>query len=352
MPFSVVEYSALAGKTRGMYGKLLSNEDYMELMGQKSVCDVASFLKNNTHYSEALSGWNECEIHRGHLENILRKSLMEDFRKLFSFTHGNVKEFLKIVYLRYEVESFKHLFRVLEREGTTDLAEDSLLFLNKYDTLNIGKLAKSGNSQIFISNLKGTEYYQVLRPFLTGDEHHNLFHIEMSLDMYYVNLFLKKRKSLLTGVNAKVVDYSIGTEVEVLNLLWIYRGRMVYNLDRSVILGHLIPHRYKLSREFIYELVDVKSPDYFKKLVSQTKYADLFLSDSHSFFELNFSEYMYRVHRSFLRKYGFSIASALSYVNLKQYEISNIISIIEGIRYNLPMESIRKYVVGITGNSA
>lgn len=342
-----LKYSALAGKTRAMYGKLLTTEDYLELMRQKNVCDIATFLKQYTHYQTVLCDVNECEIHRAHFENILRRSLLEDYRKLFCFSRGNVKEFLRIAYFKYEVESFKRLFRVLEMEGTTALAEDSLLFLRKYDTLNISNLAKAVNSQEFISNLKGTEYYQVLRPFLAEDERHNLFHIEMSLDMYYLNLVLKKKKRLLLGTDAKVVDYSMGTEIDVLNLLWIYRGRMVYNLDRSVILGYLVHHRYKLSKELIYELVDAKDQESFKNLVSHTQYAGIFLSDSHGFFELNFSEYMYRIHRAFLRKYGFSIASALSYLHLKEYELSNIISIIEGIRYQLPMDKIKRFVVGV-----
>jgi len=349
MPWAVAEYSALAGKTRAMYGKLLTTENYMELMRQKTVGDVAAYLKRNTFYSDALSGVNTADIHRAQLENILRKSLLGDYRKLFCFTRGDVKEFLKVAYLKYEVESFKRLFRILEREGDTALVEDSLLFLSKYGTLDIAKLSTAVNSQEFIANLKGTVYYDVLRPFLAENRSHNLFDIEMSLDMYYINLVYRKRKKLLGGLNAHAVGISLGTEIDVSNLMWIYRGRIVYNLDRSVILGYLIPHRYKLPMELIYEMVDAKDSEAFRKIVGGTKYADIFLSDSHRYYELNFSEYMYRMHRSFLRKYAYSISCALSYLHLKEYELSNIISIIEGIRYQLPVDVIRTFITGIRG---
>lgn len=349
MPWAVAEYSALAGKTRAMYGKLLTTENYMDLMNQKTVGDVAAYLKQNTYYNDALSGLNTAGIHRAQLENILRKSLLRDYKKLFCFSRGNVKEFLKISYLKYEVESFKRLFRILEMEGDTALVEDSLLFLNRYGTLDIAKLSTAVNSQEFIANLKGTVYYDVLRTFLAEDRNHNLFDIEMSLDMYYVNLVYKKRKKLLEGLNASVVGISLGIEIDVSNLLWIYRGRMIYNLDRSVILSYLIPHRYKLPMELIYELVDTKDPEAFIKIVGRTKYADLFLSGTHRHYELNFSEYMHDMHRSFLRKYAFSISGALSYLHLKEYELSNIISIVEGIRYQLPVETIRTFITGIRG---
>lgn len=347
MSMAVAEYSALAGKTRAMYGKLLTEENYRELMHQKSVGEVAAYLKANSFYRDAVSALNEEDIHRVQFENSLRKSLLDDYRKLFCFSQRNIKEFLKVAYHKHEVESIKRLFRILEMERTVTLVEDSLLFLTKYDTLNITSLTKARNSQEFITNLKGTGYYQVLRPFLTEDKRHNLFDIEMSLDRYYLGLVLSKKKKFLQGLDAKVVEVSLGTETDVLNLLWIYRGRMIYNLDRSVILGYLIPQSYKLSRELLYELVDAKDPEAFRQIAARTKYADLFFSDKHIFFELNFSEYMFNMHRSFLRKYGFSISSALSYLHLKEYELSNIISIFEGIRYQLPVETIAKYIVGI-----
>ena len=346
MALAAAEYSALAGKTRAMYGKLLTSEDYSELMQQRSVGDVAAILKYRTHYRGVLSGINECDIHRIQLENILKKSLLDDFRKLFCFSRGKRKAFLKIAYMKHEVESIKRLFRVLEMEGTTTLAKEALLFLSKYDTLNITRLSKVHSSQEFIANLKGTGYYHILRPFLAEDKSHNLFHIEMSLDRYYMNLVISKKKSLLQGMDAKVVDYSVGTEIDVMNLLWIYRGRAIYNLDRSVILGYLVPHGYSLSMDLIYELVDARGSEAFKQIVAKTKYAELFSSDKHMFFELNYSEYMYTMHKRFLRKYGFTISSALSYLHLKEFELSNIISIIEGIRYQLPEDEIRRYIVG------
>ncbi len=347
MPMSVAKYSALAGKTRAMYGKLLTPENYRELMRQRSVGDVAVWLKQNTSYKETLSDLNENDIRRVPFENMLKKSLLNDYRKLFCFSQGNIKEFLKVALLKHEVESVKRLFRVLEMEQTINLVEDSLLFLSKYDTLNITRLTKSRNSREFISNLQGTGYYNVLRPFLSADKSHNLFQIEMALDNYYLNIVLSKKKKLLQGVDASVVERSIGIEIDVMNLMWVYRGRMIYQLDRSVILGYYIPQGYKLSRELVYELADAKDPEAFKHIVARTKYAEIFLSDKYIFAELNFNEYMHRFHLGYLRKYCFSISSAVSYLHLKEYELSNIITILEGIRYGLPVEEITKYVIGV-----
>lgn len=343
------KYSALYGKTHVMFGKLLTAENYHELMRQKNVFDIAAFLKHRTDYGKAFDGIDEREIHRAQLENVIKRSLLDDYRKLFCFARGNIKGFLKVAYLKHEVERLKRLFRVLEIEGDTAPAQDSLMFLNKYDMLNINSLAAAGNTKTFISNLEGTEYYSVLRPFLSESGQHNLFHIEMALDMYYINLVNKKKKKLLTGLDAKIIDHSLGTEIDILNLMWIYRARILYNLDSSFVLRYLVPNSYKLSKEMIHQLLDIKNGKEFLELIENTKYSNLFSSKSHDFFELNYSEYMYRMHYGFFRKYGFSIAAVLSYLHLKESELSNIISIIEGIRYSLPVDRIKEFVVGMAG---
>lgn len=344
---AIGDYNALMAKARAMYGKLLKEEDYNELLRQKSVGDVVYYLKYNTHYSDVLADVNESDIHRAQFERILRKSLMNDYHKLFSFAHGNLKDFLKVIYLRHEIESLKRLLRVLETNGTTTMAEESLFFLKSYDPLNIAKLATAQNIKELIYELKDTPYYDVLRPFLNEKEEHNLFMIEMSLDMYYINLVFSKKKSLLSGLDAQVVTYSFGNEIDALNLLWIYRGRIIYNIDRSIILSYLIPHRYKISMDLIYELVDVKDKNTFLQIAARTKYSNLFMSEDSRFYDLKFSEYLYHLHRRMLRKYGFSISSAISYLYLKEYEISNIVSITEGIRYRMPVETIRSFVIGL-----
>lgn len=344
---AVGDYNALMAKTRAMYGKLLKKEDYDELLRQKNLSGVVYYLKHNTYYSNILADVNEEEVHRGQFEKILRKSLMNDYRKLFCFTHGNIRDFLKVIYLKYEIDSLKRLLRVMETKGSPAVAEESLYFLRSYDPLHIAKLATAKNIRELINELKGTPYYDVLRPFLNERDGDNLFMIEMSLDLYYINLVFSKKKKLLSGLDAEAVNLSLGREIDILNLLWIYRGRIIYNIDRSIILGYLIPHRYKLPMELIYELADAKDKETFLEIAGRSGYSDLFLSDDSRFYDLKFAEYMYRLHRRMLRKYGFSISSAISYLYLKEYEISNIVSIIEGIKYGLPAETIKSFVTGL-----
>lgn len=341
------DYNALMAKTRAMYGKLLKQEDYSELLKQKSVGGVVYYLKHNTPYHDVLVDVNETDIHRGQLEKILRRSLMNDYRKLLCFTHGNIRDFLKVIYLRHEIDSLKRLIRVLETKGTTAAAEESLFFLEKYDPLHIAKLATVQSIRQLITELSDTPYYEVLRPFLNEQDGDNLFMIEMSLDLYYINLVFSKKKSLLSGFDAEAVTRTFGNEIDILNLLWIYRGRIIYNIDKNIVLGYLIPHRYRIPMDLIYALAEADNKEKFLQIAARTRYSELFVSEDSRFYDLKFSEYMHRFHRAMLRKYGFSISAAISYLYLKEYEIVNIVSIVEGIRYGMPVETIRSFVVGL-----
>ena len=104
-----MKYGALSGKTRAMFGRLLRKENYEELVQKKSVNEVVSYLKNNTHYHHILSDVDENNIHRGQLENLLKRDLVGDYEKLLRFTHGDLNKFIDLLYVKIEIESLNKM---------------------------------------------------------------------------------------------------------------------------------------------------------------------------------------------------------------------------------------------------
>jgi V/A-type H+/Na+-transporting ATPase subunit C len=66
---------AVLTKARSKFGNRLTEKDYQSLLACQSVGEIMSYLKNNTHYSKALTDVSEREIHRGRLEALLRQNL-------------------------------------------------------------------------------------------------------------------------------------------------------------------------------------------------------------------------------------------------------------------------------------
>lgn len=348
MLLSAIKYGAVSGKTRAMAGRLLKPHDYEEIMQKGSVSEVAAYLKYNTHYSAVLDDINEAEIHRGQLENILKLKYINDYKKLMRFSSGNQKAFINLLYLKMEIENIKLLLRIFEA-GNADpsVLEESLPFLSRYDDLDIPKLALSKSLEEFLAGLKGTDYAEVLRPYASMNQDTRLFHLEMALDLYYFRRVQDLSSELLYGNDKQIAMEFNGIEIDVFNIFWIYRIKKYYSFDKELIQTYIIPSCYRIKRTVIDDLISARSMDEFRLVLGRTPYASFFGDEGPGAFERRYGDFLYELHRKRFVQQPFSVACIISYLKLKEFELNNIISIIEGIRYKLAPEEIRKFITGI-----
>ena len=120
--------NVIAAKARGMYGKHVSREQYEELLRCRTVSEVASYLKTQTHYRSALENINPANIHRGQLENMLRREVFEEYSKMYRYL--NVKRESIFHYLIMEEEIVEILRMLLLIKA--DNAESFIMDLPAY----------------------------------------------------------------------------------------------------------------------------------------------------------------------------------------------------------------------------
>jgi len=84
-----MKYSAVITKIKGMYSKLLSIDDYTELMNKKSVSGIVSWLKLNAGYGHTLEKVNEYTIHRGEFERLFVRALLDDCKRIYRLLGKN-----------------------------------------------------------------------------------------------------------------------------------------------------------------------------------------------------------------------------------------------------------------------
>ncbi|MDQ2087258.1 V-type ATPase subunit [Herbivorax sp. ANBcel31] len=345
MVSSYLKYASTITKTRSLYGKLLSKDDYNEIIEKKDVHDVAAYLKNNTYYGNILVDVNENIVHRGELEKILKTSVQNDYAKLLKFLRGKAKKFLETIFLRYEIEDLKIILRILSTDQPNELEFESLVFLTRYSELDRDKLVLSESVTEFIENLKGTEYYNVLAPFATIKERQKLFDIEMALDIHFFKMVLDAKDRLLSGSDRKIVNDIYGIEIDILNIFWIYRCIKFFDMPKEVILNHVIPHWHNLNRRQLIDLSSCKNMEEFKGIISNTKYRKILKSEEEPMWEKNYMFFLYKLYKKQLYNGDNNFGTVMAYLRLKEMDIKNIITIIEGIRYSLPKEEVKKFVV-------
>lgn len=344
---SVAQYSALAGKTRAMFGRILKEADYRAIMGKDGVGGIADYLKHETHYAAELADVDELTVHRGRLEVLLKRGLMKDYEKLAVFSQGALRGFVRTVYKKHEIESLKLLFRAFVAGNVPpETLEESLLFLSRYDRLNIPKLALSKDAAEFAGNLQGTEYYRQLRSFLGDPGVFPLFQIEMALDSYYYNEIGYALRHLLTGEDAEIAKELYGGEIDLFNLMTVYRCKVFYHMDRDVINSYWIENRHRISQETRTRMLDAPDREALMEVLSGCPYSEVFRKADERLFDLEVLEWLYRQHYRMFQQKVFTIASMLSYLRIRDTEIRNVITLIECARYRLPEEQQIAYMVG------
>lgn len=89
----MISYAGVNAKVKALFGKMLSEEDYNNLINQKSVQDIFDYLYQNTHYREYLEELAGVEIHRRQLERTLKKNFIRDFKAILRYLTGPIRDF-------------------------------------------------------------------------------------------------------------------------------------------------------------------------------------------------------------------------------------------------------------------
>lgn len=338
------KYSGLATKIRAMQSHMLTPQDYDTMVHMGTVKDIALYLKKCPAYSDALRDLDENNMHRGQIEKKLIFSMYKDYSKIYKFTHGTDRGFLNIYFIYFEIEIIKVLLRMVfdSRPIEYDLLDFEDFFM-EHSKIDINRLSKVSNIAEFVECMKDTDYYNILSLLNNGDNI-ALFDIEMRLDMYYFSQAWKLRDKYLDNKSKAVLTESIGTEIDLLNLLWIYRAKTYYFLDKETIYSYLLPVRYKLKANQIKQIVEAKDYEELESEVKNTAYAKIVMDFDPGNAEKSLYKILGKLQSKASRSYPMSLASVKNFMHCKRVEISNVTKIIEGIRYALEPAEIKDYL--------
>jgi len=340
----LLKYGAVAAKTAAIRSKRLSQEDYNILSHMSSVPEVASYLKNNTCYSDILKNVNERELHRADLELILYKYCENIVSKLYAYVTGDEKKFLDIYFLRQEIKIMKDiLIRIMAGMPYMDSHTENELFNRKYN-INVEKLAQSNNITEFIEVLRGTEYERILEPILNIKEHHNLFSVIMTLDTYYFKKLWQLKDKYLKNKDKKLITHTLGSEIDILNIMCIYRSKRYYSIPNELIYSYLLPIYYRIGKNTIAKMVEDPNPDEMLKIAEKTPYRNVFNRKEIDNVDINSERFVDKIHYDVIKKHPWSISNVIAQIHLIETEVRNIINIIEGVRYKVPAESIKNMI--------
>ncbi len=342
---NITRFAAVSTKIKAMEGKFLKDEDYKNLLSLESVTEVARYLKEKTAYSEVLASVNTENIHRGMLENLIKQNMVRNIDRIMHYFTGEYKDFIKSLYAKYEIAELKSIARTVYNGKNAGEAKE-IAFIGKYSRIDQDKILEARSIRDIIYALSASEFYKFLIPLIDGDFTENPFRFEMVLDMSYYSI-LKKEWNKLSKQDRIVLQQAQGIIADILNLQWLYRGRKFYRLSPEELINYTINIGYRLDYSKLKELCYAPSLEEFFGIAKGTRYGFVFKEDSTTdiYMERRLDRHIYYELRSLVRSNKLSIISAFAFIIFLEFEVRDIVAIVEAIRYKVPEHNAHKYII-------
>ncbi|MCL2839184.1 MAG: V-type ATPase subunit [Defluviitaleaceae bacterium] len=131
----------------------------------------------------------------------------------------------------------------------------------------------------------------------------------------------------------------LGTEIDLRNILWIYRLKRFHKVEGSGAIGYLLPVRYRLNNDTLTALLTCKDITSLIEVLSQSPYRKIFASTKD--FHLGEQRVANKVKAQFQKEsFGVNATCICKYLYEKHLEIRNIQAISEGVKFGFAPEEI------------
>jgi V/A-type H+-transporting ATPase subunit C len=336
---------AILTKIKAMYGHRLTEENYMELLHKQSVGDITGYLKGQTHYQAVLISVQETMIHRGQLESLLHHSLFADYLKLLRFAKwGN--DFFSYYRISLEVGQLLNCIAYLNSSGPNEYFSELPGYLIGQLSIDLTAMAHARGFADLLQALDGTPYHKVLEPLLSqARDSVDIAACERALMEYYYHTVFAMVDRYYTGGENKEIKSLFYLQAEISNITAIYRLKRFFHADEETIRRHILPFYSELSPELISRMISARDMDQFWELFKKIRFSRYFGDDSEMYIEQSAQNMRYYNSRKLLYFTRSPAAAFTAFIQLGQLEITNIINIVEGVRYKVPPEEIEKLLI-------
>lgn len=333
--------SAITAKVKSQYGKRLTEKDYQAMVKCGSVGEVVQYLKTYTHFQDALDKVSN-DIHRGNLENIIRQKQFESFLRFCKYNNGNTpvtKYGLRMI----EISELMKFITLLSIKRPQEYLFSLPLYFIRYTDIDLEKLSTVDDHRELLAALQHTAYADILRDFPPdSDGDYDLAAIEdalenYSLDVLYADLSKiknKKDRNRLISLFDTLSDYR--------NYSRIVRLKKYYHMNSDDVRSHLLRHGNLSGKR----LDTILSKDSYKEVreellkTSVGKKARTMDIDREMAIHGRYEMCRHQLYFSTDPE-----VVLLAYYILSRTELSNVIAVIEGVRYSLKPENIYEILI-------
>lgn len=340
------KHACISTKALAMRARKIKDSDYLELIKANDLKEVFLYLRDYTYYGDFLRKMDTENLHRTEIEAHLNDLKVRETEKLMHYLSGVEKNFFQVLLVRMEVESLRILIRGIARNDDLELLKGLMVYSEKYTKVPFGRLFRARDWDEFKKLLVDTDYYRILEIYKDIKGAQDLVMVEKNLDRYYYDLLKNRLLKLDLKTNRDLIDLE-RRNFDLLNLIWIYRGKKFYSLSREELIAYSLRGGLELNEKRLLSLVNAKNLVEMKAQLINSDYAFLF---NHTktidlFMERRRERYLYYQYLDLFGKSDSGLGRVFGYVRLLDFEIEDITSIIESKRYRMGPEETKKYLI-------
>lgn len=336
---------AIGTKLHAMYGRRLTQANYESMLRERSVGAIAGYLKHETRFYACLGNMQEATIHRGQLEMLLGRALFDEVSRLQKYDRSG--RLFSLYEARLELQLITNCVGFL-REGQQDHFLVSVPgYLLGRIRLDLDGMVRAKDAQQLAAVLAHTRYGKAFQRMLaqTGGTLPAVSVCAAQLGYAYYSGALHEVETRYDSDERDQLRRLLLTQVETTNLTVAYRMKKYFQAQPEQIWSNLIPIFHTVKKRFIEQLIRAPDAAAFERLLLDTRAGRHLRPQDFSFIEYSTAEQRLRMsHRAFM--YATSPAVAfLAFLMMREIELSNILSIVEGVRYGVPADEIQKLLI-------
>ncbi len=135
------------------------------------------------------------------------------------------------------------------------------------------------------------------------------------------------------------------SKVEIENVIKIYRLKKFYNIPKEEIVEALITKNIRMSKNKLNELIDLTDPSEILKVLSKSQFSEFKDKDDYVYIEYQAGKIKYNLAKRYMYFSNNPPVVYTVFLFLNDIERSNIFNIIEGVRYDIDTEDIKKMLI-------
>ncbi len=341
-------YAATNARVRVMYSTLLTPDEFDQLRDAADFSALITILKR-TAYGPYLDKVSDKDLTPRRAAYQIRMRLADAYSTIIHTSPMHTQPLLNQLYRYFEVNNLKAVLRGIVTGADWERVRFVLFPYGPKSIIPAEDMVEAANVSAAIELLRGTPYYETLSFALQRySAEQSLFPLEVALDLaLWRDLWQNVR--LLSGEDRAQALRLIGSMLDATNLMWAIRYRAYHHLSEEELINYTLPFGFRLHDEDIRSIAaGVDIAQVVKRVYPQLQDVDTLIQEPQTGLpklEIQLKRIVAdQCHAAFVGN-PFQIGIPLGYLILEDYEIQDLVVLIEAKSTQAPEEDFRQHLI-------